>query len=152
MLSVISYGQKNVVSIDINDSVNLKMGRVLFDTTGKTIEYYKGTFPFAIDGRPLFGTDGDIPKYQLSHAILTIGQQKYDLQVDNMYNPWFSNKPYVGLFSIKKDGNQFRLRAIFSDGAGSYMVEWLMVGKSSIMTMITKDDSEYDKFYREDAK
>ena len=93
-----------------------------------------------MNGRPIFGTDGTIPKFTLTKATLTVGRNKYDLQVDNMYNPWFGDGVYDKLFKIRIDGTEIRLTGLFSDGAGSYGAEWLIVGKSSIRTILTKDE------------
>ena len=135
-----AFGQVYRVTIEINDTTSLTMERSKFDTTGKTYEYYDNKFPFSIDGRPIFGTDGDIPKYTLTKATLTIGGNKYDLQVDNMYEPWFGDRPNDRLYKIKKDGTEIHLTGLFSDGAGSYGAEWLIVGKSSIRTILTQDE------------
>jgi len=57
-----------------------------------------------------------------------------------MYNPWFGEGVYDKLFKIRKDGTEIRITGLFSDGAGSYGAEWLIVGKSSIRTILTKDE------------
>ena len=49
--------------------------------------------------------------------------------------------------SINGDGNhRFLLRSWFSDGAGSYCAEWLIVGKSSIRTVLTNDEWMFEYF------
>lgn len=133
------WGQTEQVKVNLNDSTELTLERVNFDKTGKKFEFFD-KFPIAIDGRPIFGTDGDFPKFTLTKATLKIGENKYDLQVDDMYNPWFGEGVNDGLFKIKKDGTEIRLTGLFSDGAGSYGAEWLIVGKSSIRTILTKDE------------
>lgn len=133
------WGQTNKLIVNINDSTYLKLERTYFDTTGKKFEFY-GKFPIAINGRPIFGTDGDFPKFTLSKATLNVGKNKYDLQIDDMYNPWFGNGGYNKLFKMKKYGTEIRLTGLFSDGAGLYGAEWLIVGKSSIRTILTKDE------------
>jgi hypothetical protein len=140
LTSIKSWGQVDKVKIDINDSTHLAMERMEFDKTGKEIEYYDNKFPFSINGHPIFGTDGDLPKYTLTKATLTIGNKKYDLQVDNMYNPWFGDRPRDEFYKIIKDGTETKLTGLFSDGAGSYGAEWLIIGKSSIRTILTKDE------------
>jgi hypothetical protein len=133
-------GQVDKASIRLNDTIQLDLYRIKFDSTGKHFEYYESIYPFSINGIPLLGTDGEYPKFQLSKAILTIGRHKYNLQVDNMYNPWFGEKPFDKLFRLKIDGTQIRVRAVFSDGAGSYGVEWLIVGLSSVRSIYSNDE------------
>ena len=134
------FCQIDKATINLNDSIKLTMYRSTFDTSGKQIDCYENKWPYAIDGKPLYGTDGTIPKYVLSSACLTIGQKKYELQVDNMYNPWFGEKPFEKLFKIKIDGTEIKLRGFFSDAAGAYGAEWLIIGQSNIRSIITKDE------------
>jgi hypothetical protein len=49
--------------------------------------------------------------------MLTIGKINCDAQIDNMYEPWFSDRPNNDLFKIKKDRTEIYLRGLFSDGA-----------------------------------
>ena len=141
-------GQTYHVKVNINDSAYVVMEKIDFDTTKKKIEYFEN-FPVAINGRPIFGTDGDLPKFTLINATLTIGENEYDLQVDDMYNPWFGNGLNDTLFKIKTEGNRYRLMGIFSDGAGSYEAEWLIIGKSSIRTILTNDEWIFEYIYDE---
>ena len=138
--SILVFGQVDEVTVVINDSTHLIMERTKFDTTGKEYEYYDNKFPYSINGRPIFGTDGDLPKYTLSRATLKIGTNTYNLEVDNMYEPWFGDRPNDELYKLKYDGTEIRLTGLFSDGAGSYGAEWLIVGKSSIRTILTRDE------------
>ncbi|MEX2596904.1 MAG: hypothetical protein WEC59_08240 [Salibacteraceae bacterium] len=135
-----SWGQVDRITVNINDTTHLTMERMEFDETGKEFEYYDNKFPFSINGRPIFGTDGNLPEYTLTKATLTIGKNEYDLQVDNMHNPWFGDSQSEKHFRIKRDGTETKLTGLFSDGAGSYGAEWLIVGKSSIRTILTKDE------------
>jgi hypothetical protein len=48
---------------------------------------------------------------------LTIGTINCDVQVDNMYEPWSSDRPNNHLFKFKKEGTEIYLRGLFSDGA-----------------------------------
>jgi hypothetical protein len=144
-----SWGQAARITVSINDSTHLTMERMEFDKTGKEFEYYDNKFPFSINGRPIFGTDGDLPKYMLAKATLTIGKNKYDLTVDHMYNPWFGDRPSDRFYKLKKDGTVIKLTGLFSDGAGTYGAEWLIIGKSSIRTILTKDEWILFEYFEE---
>ncbi len=133
-------GQVDRAIVHLNDTIQMEMYRIKFDTIGKHFEYYNNKYLLSINSYPLLGTDGEFPKYQLSKAVLTIGKYKYDLQVDNMYNPWFGEKPDDKMFYLKIDGTEIRIRAIFSDGAGTYGAEWLVAGRSSIRSILTNDE------------
>ena len=140
LCSQVVFGQIDEVTISLNDSTDLILERARFQSTGKEIEYYDNKFPYSINGRPIFGTDGGLPKYILIRATLKIRQTRYDLEVGNMYEPWFGDRPNDDLYKLKYDGTEIRLTGLFSDGAGSYGAEWLIVGKSSIRTILTRDE------------
>jgi hypothetical protein len=140
LLSSMSYGQVDRAIIHLNDTIQIELFRVKFDKTDKVFEFYDSKYILSINGVPLLGTDGDYPKYQLSKALLTIGNYKYELQVDNMYNPWFGEKPNDNMFRYTIDGTEIRIKAAFSDGAGSYGAEWLIAGHSSIRSILTNNE------------
>jgi hypothetical protein len=61
------WGQTDQVKVNLNDSTELTLERVHFDKSGKKFEFFD-KYPIAINGRPIFGTDGDFPKYTLIKA------------------------------------------------------------------------------------
>jgi hypothetical protein len=138
--SLFLSGQTDEVTLAINDSIQLTLERARFDTTGKSFEYYDEEYPYSINGSPIFGTDGGYPKYTLTGAHLKIGRKHYDLESDHMYEPWFGDGPNINSFKLKYDGSEMRISGLFSDGAGSYGAEWLIVGNSVIRTILTKDE------------
>ena len=146
--NAICWGQSESAIISINDTISLKLERTKFEPKGSKLDYYKNNFLYSINGRPIFGTDGDIPKYILKAATLKVGMTNYNLQINDMYNPWFGEKPNEQFFTFEKEGPEMRLRGYFSDGAGSYGAEWLIVGLISVRTVLSKDEwilIEYSK-------
>ena len=139
LLPHVLKGQIDKATIHLNDSIQIDLYRTKFDTSGKQLEF-NDKYLIAINGRPLFGTDGDLPYNQLTKAKLTIGKNKFKLQVDDMYNPWVGEIPNR-LFSYKIFGKEIRIRAILSDGAGTYGAEWLIVGHACIRTILSDDES-----------
>ena len=135
------FSQENVVKIILNESSSLEIHREIFDPKKHLIEY-KDNFVISIDNSPLFGTDGGIPKYKISKAILKIGKKTYNLQTDNMYNPWFGDYLNEEFFKIIHHSENYHiLKAVFSDGAGTYAAEWLIEWNSSIRAILTKDET-----------
>jgi hypothetical protein len=132
--------QVDKVVVKLADNATLVFERASFDSTGKKIERRDDKI-IAIDGRPVLGTDGELPRYILKKATLITPGNKYDLQVDNMYNPWFGETPDEKLIKTVKSLNDLKLRCVFSEDAAAYAVEWWMVGQSSIRTVLTKDKS-----------
>lgn len=88
LMSISSLAQKDV-RIQLSSTATLELQKLDFDPKGHKIEMLSHpNVIIGIDDIPLFGSDGDMPKSYLSAATLTIGDRKYNLQIDNMYDPW----------------------------------------------------------------
>jgi hypothetical protein len=135
-----TYGQRGESKIKLADNVSLTLFRDTFDSKGKEIELSDKQYVISIDKRPVFGTDGEMPKTFLKKAILTIGTKKFELQVDGMYNPWFGDNVYEKKFKLKIEGLKYKVIAGFSDGAGGYGAEWIVIGQASMRTILTDDE------------
>ncbi|MFT3796504.1 hypothetical protein [Flavobacterium sp.] len=138
--TIASKAQNNSVVIKLEENCSLELKREVFNPKEHKIDY-DGKYVIGIDGAPLFGSDGEIPKYKLSKAILKIGDKTYNLQIDNMYNPWLGDDVNKRFFRIIHGSpNDHILKGQFSDGAGSYAAEWLIEWNSSIRDILTKDE------------
>ncbi|MEX2234111.1 MAG: hypothetical protein WD824_18235 [Cyclobacteriaceae bacterium] len=135
-----SYGQQEV-KINLADNVTLTLLQEKFDQKGKDVEFTDDKYVISIDKKPVFGTDGEMPRTFLKKATLAIGTRVYDLQVDGMYNAWLDGYFTDKIFKLKKEGLKYKVTGGLSDGAGSYGVEWVAVGKGSIRTILTDDES-----------
>jgi hypothetical protein len=119
--------------------VSLVLAVVPFDAKKHEITECKGPDWSAvclIDGKPVFGTDWEIPKSQLVRASLKAPDNIIELDVSCMYNPWFTKKPDPRDFSAEKVEGGYRIRGFFSDAAGSYNAEWLVIKDSSVRTRL----------------
>lgn len=93
-----------------------------------------------IDGKPFFGTDWETPKSQLVEATVVInGRKDVKLDVSNMFNPW-TGEARKKDFKITEVEGGLLIHGEFSDGAGSYVAEWLVVDGSSVRTKLQKDE------------
>ena len=140
ILSGHSYGQQKEVKIKLAKNVTLTLYRDIFDPKGKEIELSENKFVISINKKPIFGTDGEMPKTTLKKAVLTIGTMNYDLQVDGMYNPWIGDNIYEEKFKLEMEGYKYKIIGGFSDGAGGYGAEWVVIGQSCIRTILTDDE------------
>lgn len=140
-----SYGQHEG-KVKLADNITLTLIQEPFDPNGKDIELSDNKFVISIDKKPVFGTDGEIPRTYLKRATLTIGTKIYDLQVDGMFNAWLDGYFSDKKFKLKTEGYKYIVTGGLSDGAGFYGVEWVIVGRGSIRTILTNDErivSEY---------
>ena len=147
LFTISCWSQNQTIVIKLDDECTLELTRKVFIAKNHTIDY-QGNFVVGIDGAPLFGSDGDIPKYELASAVLFINDKQYNLQIDHMYNPWFGDGTNERLFRIiHGSSNDHILKAQFSDGAGSYAAEWLIEYNSSIRGILTKDEVIIDSYF-----
>jgi hypothetical protein len=139
LISLNLFAQTNKINIKLNDSISLTLEKSDFVLTDQKVDYYKN-FPIGINGKIIFGTDGDLPKSKLTKAELKIGEKNYLLEIDGMFNPWFGNGVNENLFRLEIHYGEIKLGGIFSDGAGSYGAEWIIFKNSSIRTILSKDE------------
>ena len=143
------FGQTSELDIKLNDSISFSLTKTDIKITNQQIDYYQSKFPIAINGEIIFGTDGDFPITKLTKAILRIGKSTYSLETKGMFNPWFGNGINKDLIKIKKENGGYKLLGIFSDGAGSYGVEWVIYNQTSIRTILTKEEKILFEYFPE---
>jgi hypothetical protein len=139
IIAVQTFGQHKEVKLKLTENVVLTLVKDTFDPKGKNVEMSDNVV-ISIDHKLVFGTDGEVPRTYLKKATLTIGTKSYDLQVDGMYDPWLEDYFNEKVFSLNSEGPKYRIRGIFSDGAGSYAAEWVVYGQGSIRTILTDDE------------
>ena len=146
--------QAQKISIKLAPAAVLLLERKPFTAAGKAFKYYNSkehrnlSRPLvASNGSPFFGTDGEMPRYVLAGAVLLINNQRYRLPVDGMYNPWFGegagSYPTKESFRLAKTKAGYRLRGMFSDGAGGYEAEWQLSGRAARRVVLTTDDAYF---------
>jgi hypothetical protein len=86
-----------------------------------------------INGKAIWGTDGNIPNYQYNQIILSIGSDKINLPCENLFEPNLENTAVY--FDEKK--NTIYITALNGDGAGSYAVLWVIKNSKFIDRFIT---------------
>jgi len=98
-----------------------------------------------IDGRPVIGTDWEVPKSVLDHLELEVDGRRVPLDVSSLYNPWVGS-PSQKFFCVSSVEGGWVVRGLFSDGAGGYGAEWLVIDGSSLRTRISMDESFMEQF------
>ena len=128
--------------IPLGERLVLHLTEAPFDSAAHTIALsgsHASGYVYAIDGNPFFGSDGETPRTTLTSANLEVNGQQVPLDVRGMFNPmlqrrgpdYFQVEPYFGGWIV---------RGLFSDGAGSYMAEWIAFEGGSLRTIVTNND------------
>jgi len=124
--------------IPLKHNITLEMAVAPFDAAKHRVtecEIMGSKLICLIDDKPVFGTDWGLPKSKLIKAAVKIGPSVVDLDVSCMFNPWFS-KPDPRDFTADSVYGGYRIRGNFSDAAGSYKAEWLIIQNSSVRTQL----------------
>jgi len=108
-----------------------------FDTALHKLTYAnkKRTFLLKIDGNPIWGTDGNIPRKKISRVAVTVGEHVFNLPanaLEGLYEPNFcygsrneTETAYCRVF-ISTDKQRIYIYMENSDGAGGYEVVWVI--------------------------
>ncbi len=140
--STIADEARESFTISLGDGITLNLTATQFnDKNHKITECKINDRPSVclIDGKPVFGTDLDLPRNQLIKATIKIDKNTINLDATCMYNPWFG-KPNVKNFTQKKAFGGYLVSGYFSDGAGSYEAEWFVIENSAVRTRLVKGE------------
>jgi len=93
-----------------------------FDSTNRIIDKQDGKWITAIDGRPVWGTDGNFPKTQVDDIKVIIDGQKIEIH-EVLYSDIYECDSGI---SIYKNGDTYYAHQWNSDGAGAYEIVWVL--------------------------
>jgi hypothetical protein len=95
-----------------------------------------------INGRVPFGTPFGLPKTYVKSIIVSFRTRSYSLDASDMYDAWGARDPeipgvirYFGGRCL--NAKHCRFRGLFSDAAGTFVAEWLVVNGISVRTVLT---------------
>jgi hypothetical protein len=100
-----------------------------FDSTGKIIDRQDNKWITQINGRPVWGTDGDFPKLQVEIIKVSIDNNEIFI------HPVFYCDIYEcdGGYTIYKNGETYFVYQMNSDGAGAYQIVWVFTKKNGLI-------------------
>lgn len=144
------------VEFVIPAGVKVRILEVPFDETPMR---YDQREPCLVDGKVPFGVDCTKPKTAVKRITVTVNGREVDLDSSGMYNAWegrpLQTKP------DPKTKRSFRyfggrcaepgicvFRGIFSDGAGTFVAEWLVFAGASQRTVLTSSDDVVSQIMR----
>ena len=139
--SINGFSQIDTLNIDLNDSTKLILIKEKFNKDSRNIIYWDSSQQAitSIDNTPVYGTDATMPFSELTFAELLLNGKKIRLETTGMFDPWTEADTNISYEVEKFLGNPMKLKCLFSNGAGTYLVEWTIIGEKSYRTMITYD-------------
>ena len=132
-----SYAIEGKQVLKLSEHISIDVEIEEFDRAKHELFYCDAQHLCLIDGYPVFGTDGAVPKAEIKSLVLVANSKRISLNHKGMYNPW---SPIEGkslyIYIVDDSPNGLRLRGEFSDGAATYIVEWLVIGGGSARVLI----------------
>lgn len=111
------------------DTIKLIVTKTKFNPKDNKLQYHEENtsknevrWLEKINGKEIWGTDGNIPNNQYGQITLTLGKNKIHLPVDNLFEP---NLDYTTV-NIDEKNKTIYISAMNSDGAGGYAVLWII--------------------------
>ncbi|MEJ2610144.1 MAG: hypothetical protein P8179_08655 [Candidatus Thiodiazotropha sp.] len=139
---------------DLGNGIVVNLEEAEFNPIEHKIINCEGSIiPCTIDGVFPFGIEFSIPRTYLKSLSLSIHGRTYKLNTSGMYNAW-GNRPLAIKDKIKYlgahcyDEKSCALRGIFSDAAGSFVAEWLIVNGISTRTILTSSNDIVNLFIK----
>jgi len=100
-------------------------------------EHLDGEGICSINGDVVFGTDWRMPRTRFGFLKLVVNNvDTISLDVSGLFNPTLIGEEPRNVFELQKTRIGLVLRGFFSDGAGSYFSEWLIIGSASLRTKV----------------
>lgn len=107
----------------------LTVTKVPFNQKFNKLQFHKGSsstnavsYLEKINGRAIWGTDGNIPKKRYGQMLLQTDENKLYLPIDNLFEPNLNDTTV----NIDASTNTIYIIANNSDGAGGYAVLWIV--------------------------
>ena len=110
------------------DNFQLTMTKGSFNKKNRKLQYGKQeetTFLKTIDNKFPWGTDGNIPKTEYKSVQFKTKKNTLNFAI-NTVNDLFEPNLYMTMVYLDKKTGKFYIEAINSDGAGGYVVIWVV--------------------------
>jgi hypothetical protein len=143
------FSQSNISSIDLGDGISLTgtietfdKSKHKFDTCDSGLDW---KYICLIDDNIWFGSDKELttPRNQLTKLTIKIQGKEIQLDVTGMFNPNYKNELKVGQFDIDRTEEEYLLSGMFSDGAGSYIANWIIIKNKSQRIKISNNEADF---------
>jgi hypothetical protein len=141
---------EKIVRLVLPNSVSVEIVEGAFDTGRFKIEKCNTEEGCLINGYPVFGVSFDLPKTYVKEIKARIRGKEYDLDTRGMFDAW-GDRPLkfnggIRYFGSSCSGAICLLQGIFSDGAGTFVAEWMVTEGRAFRTIITDDSGIIELF------
>lgn len=138
-------------TISLSDSVAISLSEKKININnhfGRSLKESNVSGIYFINDQPVYGTDFETPNSKLDYAFLSYNGKKISLDTSFMYNPCLNLRD-INSFKIRVKNKVLVISALFSDGAGTYIVQWFAVNDHSERILISNDEYIISRFYLE---
>lgn len=138
----------------LNSGITVSIEEAPFNPQGHEIVNCEGSeIPCLIDGSFPYGANFSLPSTYLKKLVISFEGKSHSLDTSHMFNAW-GNRPlevkgvirYLGGHCY--DSEHCALRGLFSDAAGSYVAEWVVINGVSSRTVLTSSDDVVHLFMK----
>lgn len=138
--------QAKTIEVDIKGVGKIKVYVEKFTPEKHTIVRH-GDYTCLIDGHPFFGSDGKIPSEKISKILFSAKDFTTELDASAMFDPNInSDNIKMKIDAVHYWGQLYKVTGRFSDGAGTYIAEWIVTKGGSLRTHISDIESLYGLF------
>ncbi len=143
--TVFCHAQRKSIQLDDNISLIIEVDSISQEDFNKNEQIIINGIYF-INGEPVYGTDYHPPTTKINSIYLKKMQQSIKLDVSYMYNPnlyMLTEKS----FRIYNNNDIYVITGKFSDGAGSYVAQWIIKENCSNRIIISNDEDILVKLF-----
>lgn len=133
-----------VIKGSYSDGITLTITIDPFDSKSHAMKKC-GDYIYLIDGKPFYGSDGTMPEHVVSRLVFEKKGKQTALDVSSMYDPIINNENMkMSLSVLPYWGDAYKVTGYFSDGAGAYVCQWLVMSDGAIRTHISNFEELID--------
>jgi len=136
----------DTIHITFPEGPRLELSVSKFEKKNHQVSLCGEEYVCLVDGLPFWGTDGKIPQEKIDFIKFTHNNYSANLDVTGMYDPLIAPEDKARFSVSHYFDDSWKVRGRFSDGAGSYYVEWLVTKNGSTRTTIGDSESLYEMY------
>jgi len=144
LVSAPVWAEDTVASFTLASGHKVSIIEAPFTESGLT---YSESAPCLVDGQIPFGTDCSAPTTYVKSISVEIQGKKLQLDASHMFDAWgtrhlakHEGKPVTYFVGACPSKERCYFRGLFSDGAGTFVVEWKVFQGATTRTVISDDE------------